>query len=250
MRKAAEIFKVETVLFIRGFFGFFFTFVFPSLMLLLYGSIYGNEPSAYFGGQGAMDASVPAYSAMMIGVTGLMAFPLTLSSYKEGKIYKRFDATPAGKGLVVAMQALVNLVMTAAGFALLFVVGRIVYQVRFAGHWFAMTMALLMSISAIFSLGFLFTAVAPTAKITNLLCYVAYFTMLFLSGSTIPMALLPATVAKFSDFLPLTHVVRVLQGTFRGASFGEYQASVAILALLTAACAIAGAMLYKKKSWS
>ena len=44
-----------------------------------------------------MDVSVPAYSAMIIGVTGLMAFPLTLAGYKESRIYKRFDATPAGR---------------------------------------------------------------------------------------------------------------------------------------------------------
>lgn len=83
MKKLLTVFRIEALLFLRDFYGFFFTFVFPLLMLLLYGSIYGNEPSAYFGGRGTMDVSVPAYSAMIIGVTGLMAFPLTLAGYKE-----------------------------------------------------------------------------------------------------------------------------------------------------------------------
>ena len=86
MKKLLAVFRIEALLFLRDFYGFFFTFVFPLLMLLLYGSIYGNDPSAYFGGRGTMDVSVPAYSAMIIGVTGLMAFPLTLAGYKESRI--------------------------------------------------------------------------------------------------------------------------------------------------------------------
>ena len=110
MKKFMVLLRMEALLFIRD-----FTFVFPLLMLLLYGSIYGNEPSPYFGGRGTMDVSVPAYSAMIIGVTGLMAVPLTLAGYKENRIYKRFDASPAGKGMVIAAQVLVNLLMTLAG---------------------------------------------------------------------------------------------------------------------------------------
>ena len=53
-----------------------------------------------------------AYSVMVIGVTGLMAFPLTLAGYKENQIYKRFDATPAGKGLIILSQIAVNFLMT------------------------------------------------------------------------------------------------------------------------------------------
>ena len=42
MKKLLAVFHIEALLFLRDFYGFFFTFVFPLLMLLLYGSIYGN----------------------------------------------------------------------------------------------------------------------------------------------------------------------------------------------------------------
>lgn len=81
----------------RDCFSCFFALAFPVLMLLLFGGIYGNTP-IYDGAEiRMMDISVPAYSAMVIGVTGLMSLPLTLSGYKERKIYKRFNATPVGK---------------------------------------------------------------------------------------------------------------------------------------------------------
>ena len=154
MKKVIAIFQTESRLFMRDFFAFFFTFAFPVFMLLLYGSIYGNEPTPYFEGQGTMDVSVPAYAAMIIGVTGLMAFPLTISTYKEQKIYKRFDASPVGKGMIMAVQAAVNVSMTVIGFILLFVIGKLVYDIRIQGDWFTIALAMLLSIACIFSLGF------------------------------------------------------------------------------------------------
>lgn len=97
MKRFMTIFEIELRLFTRDFFGFFFTLVFPVLMLLLFGGIYGNTPIYEGADLRMMDVSVPAYSVMVIGVTGLMSLPLTLAGYKEKKIYKRFDASPVGK---------------------------------------------------------------------------------------------------------------------------------------------------------
>lgn len=249
MKKLMELINIEAKLFVRDFFGFFFTFVFPAFMLLLYGSIYGNEPTPYFNGLGTMDVSVPAYSAMIIGVTGLMVFPLTLSGYKESKIYKRFDVTPAGKGLVITAQMIVNTVMTLAGFALLFLLGKTVYHIRTEGSLPAILFTLLLSMAAIFSMGFFFTAISPNVKINSLLCYVSYFVMIFLSGATMPRELFPEAVKQISVLLPLTHAVNVLQGAFRGAPFHEYQSSAGLLAALFLFCTGTGAVLYQKKSW-
>lgn len=85
MKRFAIVFKTEFILFLRDFFGVFFALAFPVLMLLIFGGIYGNEPVYPGAATGIMDASVPAYSVMVMGVTGLMSFPLTLAGYKEKK---------------------------------------------------------------------------------------------------------------------------------------------------------------------
>ena len=250
MKKLFAALKIESLLFLRDFYGSFFTFIFPLMMLLLYGSIYGNDPSPYFNGMGTMDVSVPAYCVMIIGVTGLMAFPLTLAGYKENQIYKRFDATPAGKGLIILAQVLVNLLMTLAGFGVLLLAGRLIYDIRIAGGFFPILGALLLSIGSIFSIGFFFTAIAPGIKINNLLCYVSYFVMIFLSGATMPREMFPDTLKKFSDLLPMTYAVHLLQGTFRGAGIADQAKDVAVLSSILVVCTGAGAVLYRKKSWS
>lgn len=250
MKRFAVICKTEFILFVREFFGFFFTLIFPLLMLFLFGGIYGNNP-IYPGAEvGMMDISVPAYSVMVIGVTGLMSFPLTLAECKDKKIYKRFDATPVGKKYIILVQAAVNLCMTFVGILLLLIAGKIFYQVQIQGAFISVFAALLLSVAAMFSMGFLFTAVARDAKITNLLCYLFYFIMLFLSGATIPDQLFPDTMKTVAGFFPMTYAVDLMQGVFAGNSLGQHWKELIVLGALSIVFTAVGAILYRKKDWT
>ena len=41
-------------------------------MVLLFGAIYGNEPTPLFGGHGTMDVSMPGYTALILSTVGFM----------------------------------------------------------------------------------------------------------------------------------------------------------------------------------
>lgn len=249
MKRFAMICKIELRLFLRDFFSFFFTLVFPAMMLVLFGSIYGNGPMYPGAEVGAMDVSVPAYAVMVMGVTGLMAFPLTLSGYKEKKIYKRFDATPVGKRSIMLAQIVVHFVMTLAGIAILLLLGKILYDTRIRGSIAAAGVSLILCAAAMFSMGFLFTAVGRDVKISNLLCYLFYFVMLFLSGATIPDMLFPESVKLVAKFLPMTYAVDLMQGVFAGEALSLHGTELLVLVSVTILFAAAGAVLYRKKDW-
>ncbi len=250
MKGFAAICKIELRLFTRDFFNFFFVLVFPVLMLLLFGGIFGNTP-IYDGAEvNMMDISVPAYAVMIIGVTGLMSLPLTLSGYKEKKIYKRFDATPAGKKSILAAQVFINLIMTLIGILILLIAGTIFYHIQVRGAFLSVCVSVLFSIAALFSMGFLFTAIGRDLKSTSLICYLFYFIMLFLSGATMPDMLFPDTVKRISGLLPMTYAVDLMQGVFAGDSLRLHGKELMVLGSVTAVCAIVGAALYRKKDWT
>lgn len=250
MKRFAVICKMEFCLFLRDFFGVFFTFAFPVLMLLIFGGIYGNAP-LYPGAEvGMMDVSVPAYSVMVMGVTGLMSFPLTLAGYKEKKIYKRFDAAPVGKKTIMAAQAAVNVVMALIGITTLIIVGQLLYHIRIQGAVIPVCLSLLLSSAAMFSMGFFLSAVGRDEKSTNVLCYLFYFIMLFLSGATIPDTLFPATIKTIAGCLPMTYAVDLVQGIFGGNGFGAHGKELIILGTLTIVFTVAGTVLYGKKDWT
>lgn len=250
MKGFAVIYKMELRLFARDFFCFFFTLVFPVLMLLLFGGIFGNTPIYDGADTRMMDNCVPAYSVMVIGVNGLMSLPLTLSGYKEKKIYKRFDATPVGKKSIMLAQVFVNFTMTLIGILILLIVGKLLYHIQIDGTFLSICVSMLFSIAAMFSMGFLFTAIGRDLKSTTLLCYLFYFVMLFLSGATMPDMLFPDTIKRFSDFLPMTYAVDLMQGVFVGDSFSMHRTELLILGTLTMICTVVGGSLYKKKDWA
>lgn len=250
MKGFGTICRMELRLFMRDFFSFFFALVFPVLMLFLFGSIYGNTPIYDGADIKMMDVSVPAYSVMVIGVTGLMSLPLTLSGYKEKKIYKRFDAAPVGKKSIMAAQVFVDLLMTLIGILILLAAGILFYHIRIRGSFLSICISVLFSIAALFSMGFLFTAVGRDLKSTSLLCYLFYFIMLFLSGATMPDMLFPDTIKRISGFLPMTYAVDLMQGVFAGDSFRLHGKELLILGAVTAVCTVVGAILYRRKDWT
>lgn len=250
MKKFMVICNMELRLFTRDFFSFFFALVFPVLMLLLFGGIYENTPIYDGADIRIMDISVPAYSVMVIGVTGLMSLPLTLSGYKEKKIYKRFDATPVGKKSIMLAQVLTNFVMTLIGILILIIAGKILYHIQVEGTFLSIGVSILFSIVAMFSIGFLFTAIGWDLKSTNLLCYFFYFIMLFLSGATMPDMLFPDTMKKISNLLPMTYAVNLMQGIFAGDNLSLHGTELFILGLVTIICIAVGVILYRKKDWT
>lgn len=250
MKKLAALCKIEFILFTRDFFSFFFSLVFPVLMLLLFGGIYGNEP-VYSGADiKMMDVCVPAYSVMIIGVTGLMSLPLSLSGYKEKKIYKRFDASPAGKKAVISAQITVNFIMTLIGISVLLVFGKLIYNIQIKGSFFPICTGLIISIAAMFSMGFLFTAIGRDLKSTSLLCNLFYFIMLFLSGATVPDMLFPEKIKNIAAFLPMTYAVDLMQGLFAGEGLGMHIKEMLILGFAAVIFSFVGAFLYRNKDWT
>lgn len=250
MKQLIVISKMEFRLFIRNFFSFFFTLVLPLLLLLLFGGIYGNTPVYQGADYKMMDICVPAYSVMVTGVTGLMSLPLTLAGYKEKKIYKRFDATPAGKKNIMLAQVLINFIMTLTGISILLIAGKILYDIQIKGTFLSICAGLLFSIASMFSIGFLFTAIGRDLKSTSLLCYIFYFIMLFLSGATIPDMLFPETMKKISNLMPMTHAVDLMQGIFAGNNLSQHGKELLILGLSAILCTTVGSALYRKKDWT
>ncbi|NMD41682.1 MAG: ABC transporter permease [Firmicutes bacterium] len=229
---------LELKLFTRNYLNMFFLLIFPMLMLLLFGGIFGNEPEAIFGGYGTVDISVPAYAGLIISVTGLMSLPLTLCEYREKKILKRFKATPLSPIYVVVSQISVHLLMTIAGMLLLFVAARVVFNLQFVGKVLPVTAVFLFSTLSIFSLGFLVAAVAPNMRAATAIAYLIYFPMLFLTGATIPIELMPELMRKIAAVLPVTHVVRAMKAAWLGEALSSVSTSLLILGAFLALCTL------------
>lgn len=230
MKSLMKMTWMEGKLFLREPVGAFFTLVFPLMMLLIFGTIYSNQPGPLPGGGSAMDMLVPAFTAMVIGITGLMPVTITMATYRENGILRRLRTTPVSPLVVMVAQVLVVFVMTALGVLLLVAAGRLLYQVQFPSNPLSVLAGFVFSSLSFFGAGFILSGIMPTARTAQVVSMVLLYPMLILSGAAWPRELMPETMRKFADFLPLTYVVNLLRDLWAGGSWGNHLLDVAVLA--------------------
>jgi len=234
----------EMKLFLREPMATFFTLVFPLMILLLFGSIWGNKPPKA-GGFGFVDMSVPGYTAVIIASTGLIAVAVSMATYREKGILRRLRATPLRPWTVLGSQVIVFFALTALGMVLLIIAGIVVFGLRFGGNAISVFGAFSLSALSFFSMGFILAGLMPTARTANIVAMVLFYPMVFLCGAFIPSQILPETVRQFAEVLPLTHVVTLLRGLWMGDGWGEHLKEVGILAGLMVVCVIVSAKTFR-----
>jgi ABC-2 type transport system permease protein len=231
MKSLLKMTWMEAKLFLREPVSAFFTLIFPLLMLFIFGSIYGTKSvPGTDSTQGAIGTLIPAFTAMIIGMTGLMPVTITMATYRENGILRRLRTTPVSPLVVMAAQVVVVFVMTGLGVFLLAIAGKLVYHVQFNGNPLDMLGGFVLSSLSFFGIGFILAGVMPNARTAQIVAMVLLYPMLILSGAAWPRELMPATVARLSAFLPLTYVVNLLRGLWAGESLGSHLLDVAVLA--------------------
>ncbi len=229
MKSLLKMTWMEGKLFLREPVGAFFTLVFPVMMLFIFGTIYGNNPPPGSNSQGAIEALIPAFSAMVIGISGLMPVTITLATYRENGILRRLRTTPVSPLTVMLAQVIVVFTMTCLGMLLLVAAGALVYQVRFEGNLFSVLGGFILSSLSFFGIGFILAGVMPSARTAQIVAMVLLYPMLILSGAGWPRELMPAAVQQFSFFLPLTYVVNLLRGLWVGEPWGFHLLDAGVL---------------------
>jgi len=231
MKSMLKMTWMEAKLFLREPVSAFFTLIFPLVMLFIFGSIYGTQPVPGTGStQGAIGTLIPAFTAMIIGMTGLMPVTITLATYRENGILRRLRTTPVSPLIVMAAQVVAVFVMTGLGVLLLALAGKFIYHVQFVGNAFSLLGGFTLSSLSFFGIGFILAGVMPNARTAQIVAMVLLYPMLILSGAAWPRELMPAAVARVSAFLPLTYVANLLRGLWVGESWGNHLLDAAVLA--------------------
>ena len=229
MRGFWKLLLVQAKLYLREPIATFFTIFYAPMMLLLFGAIYGNKPNPLFGGRGTMDVAVPSYIGLIIATVGLISLPIGTAAARESGVLRRFRATPLHPLAYILSDIASYLLMTATGVLLLVLMGKVVFHIRFEGHILSVLVGFLLGTTAFFALGYLIACLAPTARIAQTVGMVLAFPMMFISGATIPLEVLPAKVRAVSQYIPLTHVVTLMKGLWFNDSWSQHWREVAVL---------------------
>jgi ABC-2 type transport system permease protein len=231
VRKLLALTVVQGKLFMREAFAFFFTLVFPLLLIVMFGAVFGNEPGGRFSGPyGYIDYSTPAITVLIIVSVGLMGIPIQTATARENKILRRFRATPMRPSTYVGATVVVYYLMSVVGMALTVVAAKLLFGLRFDGSWLGVSAGFTLIAAAFFSVGYMIASVASTARIAQVVGQLLFFPMMFLSGAALPLQLMPEGVRSFAELLPMTHGVQLLQDLWFGGAWGDSIVHVLVLA--------------------
>jgi ABC-2 type transport system permease protein len=230
MKALRKLIFIQLKLFLREPAAFFFTLIFPALLLILFGSIFGNTPDPrQHATLGYIDYEVPGLAAVIIATVALMSIPISVAGDREKQILRRYRATPLRPAIYLMATNCVYFGMALFGMFILIVVAKVFFGLRFQGSWLSVLGGFVLSALAFFSVGYVVASLSPTARVAQVIGQLAFFPMMFLSGAAIPTQIMPANVQRVSNALPLTYVVRLLQGLWSGESWGRHLTEVSIL---------------------
>ncbi|WP_234121822.1 ABC transporter permease [Clostridium hydrogenum] len=238
MRAFKTMLKVEAKLAIRSVDSIFFGIIFPMVVVLLIGMIYGNK-LAFKGSRYTMlQASFAGVIVIGICATGLMGLPIVLSDYRNKKILKWFSVTPISPMKIIFVQMIICFIIAVISALGVFLVSSLAFGYKMRGSELRFVLAFCLVTISIYSIGGLIASLSPNIKIANLVCNVFYFPMLILSGATIPYEILPSSVKLVSNALPLTQGIKLLKATSLGQPLNNVTFSILFMIIISILCII------------
>jgi ABC-2 type transport system permease protein len=185
----------------------FFTVMFPVVLLLIFGAVFGGKTVNVDGVRiKTTTYYVPAIITLSVISATMQSLAMNLVIAREDGRLKRSRGTPMPPWVFIAGRIGNSIVVALMMLALLAAIGRVLYGVDIPwGRLPAIVVVLVIGAAAFCCLGIALTAAIPSqdaaAPIVNALLLPLYF----LSGVFIPDDQLPGGVIHFADLFPIRH---------------------------------------------
>ncbi|GIF10032.1 ABC transporter permease [Actinoplanes teichomyceticus] len=195
---------VEVLQFLRDRTAVVFTFLFPAMLLLLFGTIFGDS----YDRDGVGAGQVYAASMLAYGIltTGFVTMGAGLAQDREDGTLKRLRGTPLPVVSYLAGKVILVSALAVAEAALLILVGTLVFDMPLpdAGRWLTFAWLFTLSVIACTLLGVAVSGIVKHARTAGAILNVPVVALQFVSGVFIhPITQLPGWLITVASFFPV-----------------------------------------------
>ncbi len=236
MNKFFTTLRTQMKLSFRGMDMIIFAICMPVVMVILLGMIYGNKPAYDSAGYSFLEQSFGAISTIAICAGGVMGLPLVISDYRQKKILKRFQVTPSSPSLLLAVQVTIYSIYSFIALVLVYLVAALFFGVWLQGDFLPFLGSFVLVMLSMFSIGMLVGGLSPNMKTASILASVLYFPMLIFSGATLPYEVMPASLQRIADVMPLTQGIKLLKATSLGLPVEGVLFPLAVMGIIAVVC--------------
>jgi ABC-2 type transport system permease protein len=188
----------------------FFTFLFPVLIFVLLGSVYGNDviKSEHVKGSAYLLAGILGYG---IASTAFAGLAIMLVIRREEGILKRLRATPLPPTTYLVAAITSTVIVFTIEAAALIVLARVMFGVAIPHEWLSLVLALLLGTLTFAALGLALTGYIRSGEGSSAVVNAIYLPMSFLSGSFWSPHAYPRFLEVIAEILPLTYFIRLMR---------------------------------------
>jgi ABC-2 type transport system permease protein len=189
----------------------FFTFLFPVLIFVLLGSVYGSDrikSEHNVKGSAYLLAGILGYG---IASTAFAGLAIILVLRRENGILKRLRATPLPPATYLTSLIGSTVIVYAIEAAALIVLGRVMFGVRFPDQWLSLVLALVLGTLTFAALGIALAGYIRSGDGASAVVNAVYLPASFLSGSFWTPHAYPRFLEVIADILPLTYFIRLMR---------------------------------------
>ena len=197
-----QMFLAETRMVVRDTSGLLIPIGLPLLLMVMNGLTQGGDQVLPDGSTVMNSIILPLTITMVFALVGVVNMPSFLATYRKHGILRRLAVTPARPVMILGAQMAVSLTQVLLGVALMMAVGAIFFGVTSPASlgWAVLTGVLLLA--AMYGVGILIAAIAPTVNAALAIGMLAFFLMLALGGGFGPIAELPEILQTIGEALP------------------------------------------------
>ena len=218
MRALAAVTATELRLFSRDPMTVLFALVLPVVILYVLNGVFGSQPvdPSVWEGIGAVDFYTSAYVALVAATVGILTVPVHLAGYREQGVLRRFRASALSPAALLGAHVVVATCVATVGAVLVAGVSILAYGALLPQDWVGVIAAHLLCAVSFAMLGALLGLVLPTARAAQGLGVLLFFVFMMLGGAGPPSEVLPDTLVRVGDGLPVTYAARLLRGPWLG----------------------------------
>ncbi|HXS93288.1 MAG TPA: amidohydrolase family protein [Candidatus Limnocylindrales bacterium] len=208
MRTYIALFKNNMRLTLRDRSVLFFNFLFPFIFFFAFAEMFHagtGEGIAYFVG-----------TVLTMGVmgNGLWGAGMRAVQDREANILRRFKVTPITPLPILLAAMASGWLLYIPVLVIMVAAAHYLYLMPMPQNWLSLFVMVSIGVCAFRALGLILASVTNTMQEATVAIQLVYLPMLFLSGATIPAALLPKWAQTVAEFMPASYLVNGLQGIF------------------------------------
>lgn len=221
--------------------GPFFSFIFPVMLLLILGSVYGNPGNSGQGaGQNTMSYYVLGLTAAFVMTNGVIGLTNVGSELKRNGVPRRLSVTPLTKVEWLLGNVLSQVVLAFALAAVMLILGVALYNVSVLINVYFMV-ALLLGALLFTGVGMSLAGLVKDHETASGLSNLIAFPMMVLSGTFWPISTMPQYLQTVARALPLTYFADGLRNSMVSADFSAAFTDLVVVAVFAMALMLLGA---------